>query len=157
MKIQQITSLFRKGCIFRLPILPPIKIRKQNIHKREYEISHDHPGIQRHPLFHTLKYWQEYGREIMGDNPIAWNAMKERRKEEKQRRAIAEAKKQAEKFSTENLTELPLQVDFPVQENKEEWNNIIDRYVRENIWTFERVRKCATREHYDALGEAEQA
>ena len=56
LKIQQITSLFRKGCIFRLPILPPIKIRKQNIHKREYEISHDHPGIQRHPLFHTLKY-----------------------------------------------------------------------------------------------------
>ena len=93
----------------------------------------------------------------MGDNPIAWNAMKERRKEEKQRRAIAEAKKQAEKFSTENLTELPLQVDFPIQENKEKWNNIVDRYIKENIWTFERVRRCATGEHYEALGGAEQA
>ena len=40
------------------------------------------------------KYWQKYGREVMGDNPIAWNAMKTRRKEEKQRRAIAEAKNQ---------------------------------------------------------------
>ena len=30
------------------------------------------------------EYWQKYGREVMGDNPIAWNAMKERRKEEKQ-------------------------------------------------------------------------
>ena len=52
-------------------------------------------------------YWQKYGREVMGDNPIAWNAMKERRKEEKHRRAIAKAKKQAEKLGTEILTELP--------------------------------------------------
>ena len=28
-------------------------------------------------------------KEVMGDNPVAWNAMKERRKEEKQRRYIA--------------------------------------------------------------------
>ena len=86
------------------------------------------------------EYWQRYGREVMGDNPIAWNAMKERRKEEKQRRAIAEAKKQAEKFSTENLIELPLQADFPMQENKTEWGDIIDQYIKENMWTFERVR-----------------
>ena len=37
------------------------------------------------------RYWQNYGKEVMGDNPVAWNAMKERRKEEKQRKAIAEA------------------------------------------------------------------
>ena len=66
----------------------------------------------------------------MGDNPIAWNAMKERRKEEKQRRAIAELKKQAEKFSTENLTELPLQADFPMQHN--EWDiKILEYWERE--------------------------
>lgn len=103
------------------------------------------------------EYWQKYGREVMGDNPIAWNAMKERRKEEKQRRAIAEAKKQAEKFSTENLTELPLQVDFPMQENKIEWNNIIDQYIKENTWIFEKVRRDTTVEHYETLGKAEQA
>ena len=33
------------------------------------------------------KYWQNYGITVMGDNPIAWNAAKERRKEEKQRKA----------------------------------------------------------------------
>ena len=96
-------------------------------------------------------YWQNYGREVMGDNPIAWNAMKERRKEEKQRRAIAEAKKQAEKFSTENLTELPLQADFPMQEKKQEWENIINQYIKNNMWTFKRVRKCTTSEYCDTL------
>lgn len=97
-------------------------------------------------------YWQKYGREVMGDDPIAWNAMKERRKEEKQRRAIAEAKKQAEKFSTENLTELPSQVDFPMQENKIEWDQLIDQYIKENTWEFKRIRRCATVEHYETLG-----
>lgn len=103
------------------------------------------------------KYWQEYGKTVMGDDPIAWNAMKERRKEEKQRRAIAEAKKQAEKFSTENLTELPLQADFPMQENKIEWSDLIDQYIKDNIWVFERVRRCTSVERYDALGEVGQA
>ena len=102
------------------------------------------------------EYWQKYGREVMGDDPIAWNAMKERRKEEKQRRAIAEAKKQAEKFSTENLTELLLQADFPMQENKTEWSDFIDQYIKENIWAFERVRRCMSVEHYEALSEIEQ-
>ena len=93
----------------------------------------------------------------MGDDPIAWNAMKERRKEEKQRRAIAEAKKLAEKFSTENLTELPSQADFPMQKEGEIWEDIIDQYIKDNIWTFMKVRRCATSEHYDALGAFEQA
>ena len=83
------------------------------------------------------RYWQKYGREVMGDDPVAWNAMKERRKEEKQRKAIAEAKKLAEKFSTEILTELPSQAEFPMQGEKEfniEYigkeaiNNFVEKY-----------------------------
>ena len=68
----------------------------------------------------------------MGYNPIAWNAIKDRRKEEKQRRAIAEARKQAEKFGTENLTKLPSQADFPMQKN--EWGEEVQNY-----WKRERV------------------
>ena len=93
----------------------------------------------------------------MGDNPVAWNAMKERRKEEKQRRAIAEAKKLAEKFSTENLTKLPSQADFPMQKEKQEWNKLIEKYIQSNYWTFERVRECTTEGCYDALGIMGQA
>lgn len=99
------------------------------------------------------KYWQNYGKTVMGDNPIAWNAMKERRKEEKQRRAIALAKKSAEKFSTENLIEkLPLQADFPMQEKETEWENTVNQYIRDNMWAFQRVRKCTTEELYDTFG-----
>lgn len=77
------------------------------------------------------EYWQKYGCEVMGDNPIAWNAMKERRKEEKQRRAIAEAKKLAEKFGTENLIEeLPLQADFPMK--LKDWDREIYEYWEQN-------------------------
>ena len=76
------------------------------------------------------EYWQRFGREVMGDDPIAWNAMKERRKEEKQRKAIAEAKKLAEKFGTEILTELPLQVEFPRQER--DWDECVYNYWEEN-------------------------
>ena len=75
-------------------------------------------------------YWQNFGRNIMGDDPIAWNAMKERRKEEKQRRAIAEVRKQAEKFSTKILTKLPSQAEFSMQ--VEEWNEGIYKYWKEN-------------------------
>lgn len=75
-------------------------------------------------------YWQNFGKNIMGDDPIAWNAMKERRKEEKQRKAIAEAKKSAEKFSTKILTELPSQAEFSMQ--VEEWNEGIYKYWEEN-------------------------
>lgn len=80
------------------------------------------------------KYWQNYGVTVMGDDPIAWNAMKERRKEEKQRKAIAEAKKQAEKFSTENLTELPSQADFPMQRTGKEFN--IPNYIIEELKSY---------------------
>ena len=103
------------------------------------------------------RYWQNYGKQIMGDDPIAWNAMKERRKEEKQRRAIAEFKKQAEKFGTKNLTELPLQADFSMQEKKQEWEDIINQHIKDNIWTFKRVRRCTTSEHYDSLSSFGQA
>ena len=75
-------------------------------------------------------YWQNYGIKVMGDDPIAWNAMKERRKEEKQRKAIAEAKKSAEKFSTKILTELPSQVEFSME--AEDWNRDIYKYWEEN-------------------------
>lgn len=103
------------------------------------------------------KYWQRYGRETMGDNPVAWNAMKERRKEEKQRRAIALAKKSAEKFSTENLTKLPLQADFPMERERHEWDDIIEKHLKENLWKHKQLRECATEELYDALGIMEQA
>lgn len=89
------------------------------------------------------RYWQDYGRKIMGDNPIAWNAMKERRKEEKQRRTIALAKKQAEKFGTENLTELPSQADFPMQKN--EWDKKVFDY-------WEREKEFILFRHTRALG-----
>lgn len=103
------------------------------------------------------EYWQNYGREVMGDNPIAWNAMKERRKEEKQRRAVAIAKKQAEKFSTENLIELPLQADFPMQEKGTKWENAVNQYIKDNTWAFLRVRRCTTWEHYETMGAIGQA
>ena len=93
----------------------------------------------------------------MGDNPIAWNAMKERRKEEKQRRAVALAKKSAEKFSTENLIkELPLQVDFPMKKERTEWDDIIERNIKKNLWKHRQLRKCTTEELYDTLGITEQ-
>lgn len=103
------------------------------------------------------QYWQEYGRNVMGDNPIAWNAMKERRKEEKQRRAIAEAKKLAEEFSTENLTRLPLQADFPMERKRHEWDDIIEEHLKENLWKYEQLRECTTEELYDTFGIMGQA
>ena len=72
----------------------------------------------------------------MGDDPVAWNAMKERRKEEKQRKAIAEAKKLAEKISTEILTELPLQAEFPMQIN--DWDESVYEYWEQNK-TYKRI------------------
>lgn len=85
------------------------------------------------------QYWQKYGHDVMGDDPIAWNAMKERRKEEKQRRAIAEAKKLAEKFSTKNLTKLPLQADFSRQLN--EWDEELEKARKRNK-TYFMERHC---------------
>lgn len=98
------------------------------------------------------EYWQKYGREVMGDDPIAWNAMKERRKEEKQRRAIAIAKKQAEKFGTENLTELPSQADFPMQHNNEWDKDVLDYWEREKdfiLWGFDRASGVTENQLYE--------
>ena len=103
------------------------------------------------------EYWQRYGRDVMGDNPIAWNAMKERRKEEKQRRAIALAKKSAEKFSTENLTELPLQADFPMGKTNEGWDRRIEENLKQNIDIFHYINGCTTSELNDTLGGIGQA
>ena len=76
---------------------------------------------------------------------------------EKQRRAIAEKRRKSEKFSTQTLIEeLPLQAEFAMQETKQEWEDIINQYIKENMWTFKRVRRCTTSEHCDALGVFEQ-
>ena len=100
-------------------------------------------------------YWQNYGINIMGDNPQAWNKAKVRRLEEKQRRYIAEAKKKAEKFGTEILTELPSQAEFPMQEKRHKLDSSIEKYIKSNLWLFERVRKCTTKQHYDAFNRTE--
>ena len=99
------------------------------------------------------RYWQKYGRDVMGDDPIAWNAAKERRKEEKQRRAIAEARKHAEKFRTENLTELPSQADFPMQEIRYEWDKSIEENLKQNLYIYDRIHKCAAVELDGTLSE----
>lgn len=104
------------------------------------------------------KYWQNYGKMVMGDDPIAWNAMKERRKEEKQRKYIAEAKKIADKIITENLIEeLPLQADFPMERERYEWDDIIEKNLKENLWRYDELRGCTTEELYDAFGIMGQA
>lgn len=102
------------------------------------------------------RYWQKFGREMMGDDPIAWNAMKQRRKEEKQRRAIAEARKHAEKFRTENLTELPSQADFPMQEINIEWNRAIEENFKRNMYLYNRIIERDSVGYYDDLIEIEQ-
>lgn len=104
------------------------------------------------------EYWQRYGRETMGDDPIAWEKAKTRRAEERQRRAIAKERRKAGKSGTQTLTiELPSQAEFAMQEEKQEWNSITEEYIKSNLWTFKRVRKCTTEEHYDALGAIGQA
>lgn len=102
-------------------------------------------------------YWQNFGRNIMGDDPIAWEKAKTRRAEERQRRAIAEERRKAEKFGTEILTELPSQAEFPMQEKRQEWSSLIEEYIKFNKWTFERVRRCTTKQYYDALDKVEIA
>lgn len=64
-------------------------------------------------------YWQKFGRDIMGDDPIAWEKAKTRRAEERQRRAIAEEQRKAGKSGTQTLTtELPSQAEFAMQEKE---------------------------------------
>lgn len=98
------------------------------------------------------EYWQRYGRETMGDDPIAWNAAKEYRKAEKQRRYIAEAKKLADKIGTENLTKLPLQADFPMQKKNEEWDRLVEENYQRTKYLYLRIHKYNTSELYDAFG-----
>ena len=108
--------------------------------------------------FQTIRnlreYWQNYGVNVMGDNPQAWNEAKVRRMEEKQRKYIAEAKRKAEKFGTEILMELPSQVEFPMQGVKQNnWDQeVLDhwKWLKDNNWpnwertnrgyTYERIR-----------------
>ena len=99
------------------------------------------------------EYWQKYGREVMGDNPIAWNAMKERRKEEKQRKAIAKAKKLAEKFSTQTLNKenLPLQAEFAMQEKEFEEGYISTKAYEIFMNKHARLIECTTAEQLEAL------
>lgn len=92
------------------------------------------------------RYWQEYGRTVMGDDPIAWNAMKERRKEEKQRKAIAETKKLAEKFSTKILTKLPSQAEFSME--MKNWEESICQH-------WERSKAYILEQHHSLLGISE--
>lgn len=101
-------------------------------------------------------YWQKFGRNIMGDDPIAWEKAKTRRAEERQRRAIAKERRKAGKSGTQTLTiKLPSQAEFAMQEKRQEWSSLIEEYIKFNKWTFERVRKCTTEQYYNALGKVE--
>ena len=101
-------------------------------------------------------YWQKFGRNVMGDDPIAWEKAKTRRAEERQRRAIAEERRKAGKSGTQTLTiKLPSQAEFAMQEKRQEWSSLIEEYIKSNKWTFERVRKCTTEQYYNALGKVE--
>lgn len=101
-------------------------------------------------------YWQNFGRDVMEDDPIAWEKAKTRRAEERQRRAIAEERRKAGKSGTQTLTiKLPSQAEFAMQEKRQEWSSLIEEYIKSNKWTFERVRRCTTKQYYDALGKVE--
>ena len=94
------------------------------------------------------RYWQDYGKNVMGDDPIAWNAMRERRKEEKQRKAIAEAKKLAEKFSTEILTELPSQAEFPMETN--DWDrSVYECWAQNQKYMIEKHKRLLSISEYE--------
>lgn len=98
------------------------------------------------------KYWQNFGKTIMGDDPIAWDKAKTRRAEEKQRKAIAEARKKAEKFSTENLTELPSQADFPMQEKEFEIGYIGMKAYKTFMLKHRQLVGIKTTEQLETLG-----
>lgn len=99
------------------------------------------------------KYWQNFGRTIMGDDPIAWDKAKARRAEEKQRKAIAEARRKAEKFSTQTLTiELPLQAEFAMQEKEFEIKYIGIKAYETFILKHKQLVGCKTTEQLETLG-----
>ena len=90
------------------------------------------------------KYWQDFGKKIMGDDPIAWDKAKARRAEERQRRAIADERRKTEKFGTQTLIEeLPSQAEFAMQHN--EWNIEVLEY-------WEREKESILFRHKRALG-----
>lgn len=104
------------------------------------------------------EYWQKYGREVMGDDPIAWEKAKTRRAEERQRRAIAEVRRKTEKFSTQILIEeLPLQAEFAMQEKEFEINYIGKKAIEDTIRKHAQLLRCATSEHFETLSMVDQA
>lgn len=99
------------------------------------------------------EYWQNFGRNIMGDNPIAWEQAKVRRAEERQRKAIAEERRKAEKFSTQPLIkELPLQVEFAMQEKEFKIGYIGQMAYNVFLTKHSRILGCKTKEHFETLG-----
>ena len=82
------------------------------------------------------KYWQDFGRNVMGDNPIAWEQAKTRRAEERQRKAIAEERRKAEKFSTQILAELPSQAEFAMQGKGFEIQGYIHEKALEHLYEW---------------------
>lgn len=99
------------------------------------------------------KYWQNFGRTIMGDNPITWEKAKTRRAEEKQRKAIAEARQKAEKFSTQTLTtKLPLQAEFAMQEKEFEIGYIGMKAYETFILKHRQLAGIKTTEQLETLG-----
>lgn len=98
------------------------------------------------------QYWQNFGKTIMGDNPIAWEQAKTRRAEERQRKAIAEERRKAEKFSTQILTKLPSQAEFARQEKEFEIGYIGQMAYNVFLTKHSCILECATKEHFETLG-----
>lgn len=99
------------------------------------------------------RYWQKFGRDIMGDDPIAWNKAKERRSEEKQRKAIAEARRRAEKFGTQTLTiKLPSKAEFAMQEKEFEIGDISMKSYETFMLKHRQLVGCETTEQLETLG-----
>lgn len=98
------------------------------------------------------EYWQNFGKTIMGDDPIAWNKAKARRAEEKQRKAIIEARRKAEKFGTQTLTiELPLKTEFAMQEREFNTGYIGMKSYEMFINKHSRLVGCETTEELEIM------
>ena len=98
-------------------------------------------------------YWQKYGREVMGDDPIAWDKAKARRAEERQRRFIAERRRKAEKFGTQTLIEeLPLQAEFAMQEKEFDVGTTGINAMKDFMIKHSHLLGCKTKEHFETLG-----
>lgn len=98
-------------------------------------------------------YWQKYGREVMGDDPIAWDKAKARRAEERQRRFIAERRRKAEKFGTQTLIEeLPLQAEFAMKEKEFDVGTTGINAMKDFMIKHSHLLGCKTKEHFETLG-----